>query len=126
MVTKKEVLALGILGAVSFALLRKPTNTISKSSFPQTLSVLRPTIDFSNPLPFKTIEQQRKEFVPTFKTEFDQSPLIGSESSRRAIIQRFADKGFKIKESVQTKRGEVIKFIKKTPTNTFKPSLTKI
>ncbi len=125
---------MGLLGAASFFVLRNSPNTISKSSFPQTLPISRPTIDFSNPLPFKTIEQQRKEFTQEFITEIRTSPRIGDEASRKAIIKRFTDKGFTINRLIQTtnRRGQlkvipdIIEFIKKTPTNTFKPSLTKI
>jgi hypothetical protein len=52
---------LGILGAASFALFRKSFNPISENSISQTLPIFRSTIDFSNPLPLKSIAQKREE-----------------------------------------------------------------
>lgn len=137
MVSKKELLALGILGAASFALFRKPIDSVSKNSISQTLSLSRPTIDFSNPLPFKTIEQQRKEFIPTFTSETKVSPtLVRGSQAEANIINRYLKQGFEISRDVPfIRRGSrstidltahIVEFTKKTQTNVFKPSLTSI
>ena len=138
MVTKKEILALGILGAASFALFRKPFNSISENRISQTLSFSRPTISLSDPLPFKTTEQQRKEFIPTFTSETRVSPTLRKGSlAEKTVIEQFQKKGFEISRDVpflssrKNVRGaetnfHILEFTKKTQTNVFKPSLTSI
>ena len=85
MVTKKEILALGILGAASFALFRKPFNSISENSISQTLPISRPTISFSDPLPLKSIAQKREE-QRTIQNELEKQRQ--REQQQKAIEKR--------------------------------------
>jgi len=73
-------LGLAALGVFAFIALRKPSNVIPQSNFTQEIpvSVASTPLDFSTPLPFKTIGQQIAEFDFGIK-EF----IIGSTSPLR-------------------------------------------
>jgi len=68
------------LGFLAFTVLRNPTNVIPQSNVTQEIpvSVASTPLDFSTPLPFKTIAQQVSEF------DFGIQPfIIGSTSPLR-------------------------------------------
>jgi len=71
---------LAALGLFAFAILRKPSNVIPQTNFTQEIpvSVAQTPLDFSAPLPFKTIAQQIAAF------DFGIKPfIIGSTSPLR-------------------------------------------
>ena len=123
---------MGTLSLVSAALIAG-NKISSKSSISQALPISRQTYNFSRPLPFKTIEQQKKEFIPEFKTVRVDSPFRykSNDPSYANYIQGLREGGYDIQVIPATRRGRPIGSFrifgsKQVQTNVFKPQLTSL
>ena len=112
------------LGLVSASFIRG--NKIPfKNSISQALPISKQTFDFSNPLPFKSIEQQKKEFKPEYRTDvIFREPLPSSGSEINREINRL--KSVFGLESEFSTAGDYLTVLKRVQSNVFKPSFTSI
>lgn len=130
MVTKEELLALVSLSGFVLAAFSKKLPTVNTT--PKTIRPLE-TLDFSKPLPFKTIEQQRSEFVPEYETitKALRGNFNPSDISFTRAVQGLESEGFTVNLEPRTRRGIKtgsfgIFGTKQVQTNVFKPQLTSL
>jgi len=135
------LLAAAALGLAAFAILRKPSDVIPQSSFTQTIPTfnISAPLDFTAPLPFKTIAQQIAEFdfgftevtVATAGRRLRQTSCSGGRSCtsggdiNRAgskARQELAARGF---QNISVSGGVATAF-QTVPTNVFTPQLTTV
>ena len=118
----------------------KTSNNLSKPSTFKKISIPVSTINFAKPLPFKTIAQQKAEFVPLYRYETSTERVsVGKYPNLNAPqaqenLSYYLQRGYDVEVQEVTRRGRPYgvylnfsrTFTTQYQTNTFNPSLTRI
>jgi len=134
-----SVLVAAALGLAAFVIIRNPSNVIPQSNFQQTFAapLIADPLDFSAPLPFKTIAQQVAEFDFGIQAFPVGAAAVGRQSTGGGLgaisggdINRAKSKfkqQFRGRTDVFfTTSGGVIQAFVNRATKTFQPSLQQV
>ena len=115
---------------------RIPSRPISQVSISKTVPKFIQSFDFTQPLPFKTIEQQQAEFIPQYKY-LTETVSLGKYPNTavpeaQANISHYLQRGYTLEVQQVTRRGRpygvYLNFSRqnRVQTNVFNPRLTRI